>query len=96
MPSVSTALPLRLLVRRLKEAAVADNRTYIETALAEDTGKTDYQKDFLAHKASNPGGAPVPPLTAEQDEALDLVAAIAEESCLQQRFELGDLQLSSK
>jgi hypothetical protein len=38
----------------------------------------------------------VPPLTAEQDEALDLVAAIAEESCLQQRFELGDLQLSSK
>ena len=51
---------------------------------------------------ANPGGAlheschVVPPLTAEQDEALDLVAAIAEESCLQQRFELGDLQLSSK
>jgi len=70
------------------------NRTYIETALAEETGK----KRFLGPqpKASNPGGASVPPLTAEQDEALDLVAAIAEESCLQQRFELGDLQLSSK
>ena len=52
----------------------------------------------IRRRWANPGGAlhVVPPLTAEQDEALDLVAAIAEESCLQQRFELGDLQLSSK
>ena len=35
----------------------------------------------------------VPRLSAAQDEALDLLAAVAEETCLYCRFEAGDIQL---
>ncbi|MEJ1978835.1 MAG: TauD/TfdA family dioxygenase [Acetobacteraceae bacterium] len=49
-----------------------------------------YSRTFVELAQQNPA---VPRITAAQDEALDLLAAVADEVCLHSAFEEGDIQL---
>ncbi|MEJ1974966.1 MAG: TauD/TfdA family dioxygenase [Acetobacteraceae bacterium] len=51
---------------------------------------TQYSRTFVELAQQNPA---VPRITAAQDEALDLLAAVADEVCLHSAFEEGDIQL---
>ncbi len=51
---------------------------------------SQYSRTYVELAQQNPD---VPRLTAAQDEALDLLAAIADEVCLHAAFEEGDIQL---
>ncbi|HXJ83364.1 MAG TPA: TauD/TfdA family dioxygenase [Candidatus Methylomirabilis sp.] len=51
---------------------------------------SQYSRTFVENAQHIPG---VPPLTATQNEALDLWAEVCEELCYEMKFEAGDLQL---
>jgi hypothetical protein len=51
---------------------------------------SQYSRTYVEQAQQVPG---VPKLTAAQDEALDMLAALAEELCLHSAFEDGDIQL---
>jgi len=51
---------------------------------------SQYSRTFVEAAQRLPG---VPPLTAAQNEALDLLAEVAEEQCFQMALEPGDIQL---
>lgn len=51
---------------------------------------SQYSRTYVEQAQEDPA---VPRLTAAQNEALDLLAAVAEETCLHAPFEAGDIQL---
>lgn len=72
----------------------ADNvsRLYALPVFAVHDGKftSQYSRTFVELAQQDPS---VPRVTAAQDEALDLLAEVAEEVCLHAPFETGDIQL---
>jgi len=77
---------------RQGEEAGGEQQTYALPVFAEYRGKftTQYSRTFVEAAQKLPG---VPRMSAAQDEALDLHAALCEELCHTMAFQPGDLQL---
>ncbi len=77
---------------RIGEEAGSESDIYALPIFATEDGHftTQYSRTFVEVAQ---GVAGVPPLTAAQNEALDLLQEVAEELCLEAAFEPGDLQL---
>jgi len=77
---------------RQGEEAGGEQQTYALPVFAEHAGKftTQYSRTFVEAAQKLPG---VPRMSAAQDEALDLHAAMCEELAFTMAFEPGDLQL---
>ena len=77
---------------RIGEEAGSEGRTYAMPVFATEDGHftTQYSRTFVEVAQGIEG---VPPLTAAQNEALDLLQEVADELCLEAAFEPGDLQL---
>lgn len=58
--------------------------------MADGKFTTQYSRTFVEQAQEDPA---VPRLTAAQHEALDMLAAVAEETCLVAPFEAGDIQI---
>ncbi|MFP6731686.1 MAG: TauD/TfdA family dioxygenase [Alphaproteobacteria bacterium] len=77
---------------RISEEKGSEGRAYALPVFAVQDGHftTQYSRTFVEVAQGISG---VPPLTAAQDEALDLLQSVADELCLEAVFEPGDLQL---
>ena len=77
---------------RQGEEAGGEKHTYALPIFAEHAGKftTQYSRTFVEAAQKLPG---VPKMSAAQDEALDLHAAVCEELAFAMSFQPGDLQL---
>ena len=77
---------------RVGEEKSGEARAYRLPVFAIERGyfTTQYSRTFVEEA---PTVAGVPPLTARQIEAIDLLHEVAEELCLRADFEPGDLQL---
>ena len=77
---------------RMGEEAGGEEKTYALPIFAVRDGyfTTQYSRTFVEAAQQLDG---VPPLTAAQTEALDLLHEVADELCLEVAFEPGDLQL---
>jgi hypothetical protein len=74
------------------EEAGGERRTFALPVWGIRDGRftSQYSRTFVEAAQRLPG---VPPLTAAQDEALDFLAAVAEELCYEMTLEPGDIQL---
>jgi len=77
---------------RVGEERGGETQSYRLPVFAIERGHftTQYSRTFVEEAPTVPG---VPPLTAQQIAALDLLHEVAEELCLRADFEPGDLQL---
>ena len=105
---VSTATIHNEILRRRPDLHALLCRDYVRTREGEEMGgeqktyalpvfgvrdgrfTSQYSRTFVEAAQRLPG---IPPLTAAQNEALDLLAEVAEEQCFQMALEPGDIQL---